>query len=130
MDGQAFGEGRFGLVNELVVEADVELVILRAHTVGSCTTAHLPCGLEDRREIEMRRLRRAKLLINLEHISATNHLVDGTEAELGHVSTKVFSKIVEEINDLLRLPCKFRSQLWILGSNANRTCVHYNTEDE
>ena len=123
MNWKALSKSRLGFVDELVVEADVELVVLRANTVRSGAGTHLPSGLEDGGKIKVSGLRRATLLVNLQHVGATNHLVDGTEAELGHDSTEIFREVVEEVDHLLGLAGKLGAKLRVLGGDTDRASV-------
>ncbi len=139
VDRETLGESRLGHVDELVVEVDVELVVLGAHTVGRSAGPHLPSRLQDGAEVEVGCLRGTTLLVDLEHVSATNHLVDGPEAELGHVTTRVLHNVVEEVDDLLGLAGELRTQLWVLRPESryrpdrclpcHKVSTDINTED-
>jgi hypothetical protein len=125
VDRETLGKSWFCLIDELIVESDVELVVLLANAVGSGTRTHLPGGLKDGGEIEVSSLGSPELLVDLQHIRTTNHLVDGAEAKFGHVATKFFRNVVEEVNDLFRLAGKLGAELRVLGGDTNRASVHY-----
>jgi len=125
VNGETFRESGLGLVDELVVKADVELVVLLTNAVGGSTRTHLPSGLEDSGQVEVGRLGGAELLVDLEHVGTTNHFVDGAETELRHVRAEFLSDVVEEVDDLLRLTSKLGTELRILGGDTDRAGVNY-----
>ncbi len=49
----------------------------------------------------------------------THHLVDGTEAKLGHDCAKLIGDIIEEVDDVFGRSLEFLAQFRILGSNAD-----------
>jgi hypothetical protein len=98
-------------------------VVLGTSLVRGRSRAHLPRGLEYGTKVDVGRLRVAHAVVNLEHVCATDHLVDGAETELGHDTTQLLCNVVEEIDDMLGLACELRSELRILSSNADRASV-------
>jgi len=107
----------------LVVEAEVELVVLRDGLVGRHARAHLPRRLEQRRQVEARRLGVAQRLVHLEEVGAAHHLVDGAEAELGHDAAQLFGDVVEEVDDVLGLSRELGAKRRVLGGDADRAGV-------
>ena len=73
----------------------------------------------------MSRLRSTKLIVHLEHIGPSNHLVDRAEAQLGHIPTELFGEVVEEVNDVLGLSSKLRAKLRVLRGDTNRAGINY-----
>jgi hypothetical protein len=53
----------------------------------------------------------------------TNHLVDGSETELGHDGSELVGNIVEEVDDVLGSSSELLAKLRILGSDTNRASV-------
>lgn len=76
-------------------------MLLRLDLVRRDPRAHLPCRLEERRQVEACRLGVAERVVDLEHVGAADHLVDGAEAELGHDGTQLLGDVVEEVDDVL-----------------------------
>src|SRR5882762_8524183 len=99
-------------------------MVLLAYTICCCTGTHLPCRFQYGGKIEVFCLRRTKLLINLKHISASDHFIDSAETKFRHISTQFLCKVVEEVDDLLRLTRKLGPKLGVLRRNTDRTCVH------
>src|SRR5450755_46151 len=60
---------------------------------------------------------------HVEHIDAANHFVHSAEAEFRHILPDLFGKEKEKIDDVLGLPLKLLSKLWILRRNADRTSI-------
>lgn len=63
-------------------------------------------------------------LVDLEHVCAPDHLVDGPEAKLRHVPAELFREVVEEVDDVLRLACEFGTKLRVLRGNTDGASVH------
>ena len=79
---------------------------------------------EDGRQVEVLGLGRPQALVDLEHLAAADHLVDGPKAELGHDLTKLLGHEVEEVDDLLWLASELGAELRVLGCDTDRTGVH------
>lgn len=73
---------------------------------------------EDGRQVEVLGLGRPQALVDLEHLAAADHLVDGPEAELGHDLTKLFGHEVEEVDDLLWLSGELGPKQGVLAVSA------------
>lgn len=132
LDGKTLGDSRLGLVDELVVKSDVELVVLRSHSVGGNVGSHQVSRLEDRSQVEMSGLGSSERLVDMEEIGTTNHFVDGSETKLGHDTSEFLNNIVEEIDDLFGLTSEFGSQSRVLSGNTDRasvlvTSLHHDT---
>ena len=106
------------LGDELVVQTYVKLVILLAYVVGSNAGSQRVRWCEDEREVDVLGLGAAKILSNLEHFGAADHLIHGTEAELGHDRPQLVSEVVEEVDDMLRRALELGPQLGILSGYA------------
>ena len=99
-------------------------MILGTYTVRSRTWAHLPSRFEDSGEVEMSCLGSAELLTDFQHIRATDHLIDSSETKFCHMGTKILSKIIKKVDDLLRLTRELGTQLRVLGGDTDGAGVH------
>ena len=54
-----------------------------------------------------------------EHLGATHHLVDGAEAQHGHVFTHLLRDKAHVVNDVFRLAAEVLAQRRVLGSNTH-----------
>jgi hypothetical protein len=113
---QALFQGELGLSNELVVKASVKTVILLADIVGGNTGAKRVSRSENERKINVLLLGIGEVIANLEKLSTTDHLIDGTDSQLGHDSPQLIGDVVEEIDHVFRLALKLLAKLRILGS--------------
>ena len=62
-------------------------------------------------------------MLHIECLNATHCFLQRAETELCEVFAHLFSNVFEEVHDKLWLTAKSLPQLWILRSNAHRTCV-------
>lgn len=85
-------------------------MVLRATLERGDSGAHLPGGLEERRQVEVGRLGVAERVVDAEEVGTTDHLVDGAESELGHVRPELFGDVVEEVDDVLGLAGELGAQ--------------------
>ena len=60
---------------------------------------------------------------HLDALRASDHLVDGAEAELGHVLTHFLGNEAHEIDDVLRIAGELLAQLGILRGDADRAGI-------
>lgn len=74
---------------------------------------------QDERQINVLLLRRPDVVSDLQELSTSDHLINGTETKLGHNSTEFIGHVVEEVDNMLRSPLELLPELWILGSNTN-----------
>ncbi len=105
-----------------VVEGLVETVVLRLLAVG----AHfgIDVGLvEDRGQIDALGLPVFGGVLGVEALDVADHLIDGAEAELGHVFAQLRGDEGHEIHDMLGLAGEVLAQLRILGGDADGTGV-------
>jgi len=80
-------------------------------------------GIEDRGEIDAFGF---PMLVGhswIDLVDAADHLIDGTEAELSHVLPHLLGEEEEEIDDVLGLAGKARTQDRVLGGNAHRAGI-------
>ena len=63
------------------------------------------------------------VLIHLQVFDAADHLVDRTEAQLGHDGPHVFGQEAEEVDDVLGVAIEALAQLGVLGGDADRAGV-------
>ncbi len=61
--------------------------------------------------------------LNVEHVDAAYHFVDGAESEIRHVLPKLFGDEEKEIDYVLGLTLELLAQLRILRGDADRTSV-------
>ena len=79
----------------------MELVVLFAHIVRSYTRTQRMGRGEDEGKVDVLGLVRAIVFSHLEDLRPTDHLVDGSETESCHDSSKFISDIIEEIDNML-----------------------------
>src|SRR5678815_1289833 len=61
--------------------------------------------------------------MRVQHVHATNHFIECSKSQLGHVFANLLSQEEEEVDDVLRLSSKLLAQNGILRSNAHRAGV-------
>jgi hypothetical protein len=123
--GQALVEGQFGLGYQFVVQSNVEAVVLLSDIESCNTGSELVRRSKDQRQVDIGGLRSAKILSNPQVFSVANHLIDSSEAELGHDSTQFIGDVVEEVNDVLWGTRELFPKLRILGGDTNGAGVLY-----
>jgi hypothetical protein len=110
-------ETHLSLVDELVVETEVELKSVLYSSIkvereeGNArrsTGTHRKGGLEKGAEVDRSRLGVAEGVVDAKEVAPSNHLVDCPEPEFGHDRAELFGDVVEEVDDVLRLPCRRR----------------------
>ena len=104
-------------------------MVLLANLVGCGTWAHLKGWLEERAQVKILGLESAKAFVHFEQIGATDHLVDGAHSQFRHDAPKLFSQVVEEVDDVLWLPGEFGTELRVLSCNAYCTGVEVATPE-
>jgi len=110
------------LGDQLVVELLTERVVLRLAVVRGHLRAHVRL-VEEAREIEVLGLPVHHVAVLLEQVHAAHHLVDGAEAELGHVLAQLLGDEHHHVDDVLGLARELLAQLRILRGHADRTRV-------
>ena len=116
-------KSQLGFGDQLVVQSNVELVVLLSDVVGSNTRTKSVGWCQDQRQIDVLGLGVPEIIADLEQLSVADHLVDSSEAKLGHDGTELVGDVVEEVDDVLRSTIELLAKLRILGSDTNRACV-------
>ena len=108
--------------DELVVEGLVEAMVLLAHAPRLRVVRDVRL-MEDRREIESLGLPMFDGRLVVEPVDAPNHVVHGTEPELGHVFTDFLRDEAEEILHKLGLAGELLAEHRILCGHAHRAGI-------
>jgi len=116
-------ESQLGLGDELVVQADIKLVVLLADIEGSNTGAKLVSRGEEERQVDVARLAGSQIIAALEHLDMAHHLVDRAETKLGHDGTELVGDIIEEVDDVLGRTSELLPELRILSGDTDRASV-------
>jgi hypothetical protein len=121
--GETLVKSKLCLRDQLVVEADVELVILLANIESGDTRSELVGWSQEKRQVNVGSLVGSQVIADPKDLDVANHLVDGAETELGHDGTELVGHIVEEVDDVLGSALELLTELRILSSNTNRASV-------
>ncbi len=100
------------------VEGILEAVILGRGVVPEPVSRHLG-KMEDLRVVEVLRLAAGELVVHLEQVASADHLVDGPEAERGHVLPEFRGDEVHEVDDVLGIALESGAKLRVLGGDAD-----------
>ncbi|KAI6759055.1 hypothetical protein HG531_013816 [Fusarium graminearum] len=116
---KALVESQLGLGDQLVVKSDVKLVVLLSDIEGGNARSELVSRGQEKRQVDVGCLVSSKVIAHLENLYMSNHLIDGTEAKLGHNGSKLVGDIVEEVDDMLGGASELLSELRVLSSDTN-----------
>jgi len=123
-DGEAAGDGglrfesRRGLGDERVIERGVEAVILGLHLTAGHTRRHSG-RVEDGGKVDALGLPVRVGQDGVDFFNAADHLVDGAEAELGHVFADLLGEEEEEVDDVLGLAGEAGAEDGVLRGDAD-----------
>ncbi len=122
------GDGRFGferglgLGDERVVERRAEAVILAGGAAARDARGQRR-HVEDRRKVDALGLPVSVVDVHVDLLDAADHLIDGAEAELGHVLAHLLGDEEEEVDDVLGRAGEARAEDGILGGDADRASI-------
>jgi hypothetical protein len=122
LHGLAIVECRAGLLKDLNVERRVEPVILRLQATARDATGKSR-EVKDSGEIEAASFPMSIEIANIEHVDASDHLIEGAETHGRHVFTNLRCKEEKEIDDVLRLSAEALAKYRILGGYADRARI-------
>jgi hypothetical protein len=72
------------------------------------TGTHREGGLEEGAEVDRSRLGVAEGIVDAEEVAPSDHFVDCPEPEFGHDRAELFGDVIEEVDDVLGLPFRWR----------------------
>ena len=111
-----------GLLNQRMIERRFKAVILVLHLAAR--HARRQSGrVENRRKVDALGLPMHIGNVGIDPVHAAHHLIDGAEAELGHVLANLFGDEEEEVDHMLGLALEARAQDRVLGGDAHRAGV-------
>jgi len=84
----------------LLIERRIQAVVLRNFAVTGHAAGHRRV-IEDHREIDSARFPVFDRGLHVEHVHASDHLVELLEAQLCHILTDLFSDKEKEVDDVL-----------------------------
>ena len=108
--------------DQFVIESLFESMILRLYAVAGNTAGQRRI-VENRRKIDASRLPVINRRLRVEHVHATDHVVDLAEAQLRHVLPHLLGNKEEEIDYVLGLAGELLAQRRILRGNSHRTSI-------
>ncbi len=115
-------ERGLGLGDERVIERRAEAVILAGGAAARNARGQRR-HVEDRREVDALGLPVRVVDVHVDLLDAADHLVDGAEAELGHVLAHLLGDEEEEVDDVLGRAGEARAKDGILGGDADRAGI-------
>jgi hypothetical protein len=110
-------EGALAAFDQLVVHGVVQMVVLLLGVMDRHVLAG-PRAIQDRREVYPAGLPVLDVLAGHELVRASDHLLEGAEAELGHELPDLLGHEEEEVDDVLRRPGETLPELRVLGRDA------------
>ncbi len=121
--GQPLVEGDLCLVDQLVVQAHVEAVVLALDAARGDARPDLVRRRQDRRQVDVRALRRAPVLAYHQLVRAPHHLVHRAEPEPRHDPAHLVRNVVEQVDHVLRRALELRPERRVLRRNPHRARV-------
>ena len=110
-------------LDQRVVERPVEAVVLGLRAVPVLDRLVELGHVQDRREVEARRLPVLDRLAGVEHLGVADRLGEGAEPERGEVLAHLLGDELEEVHDELGLAGELLAQLGVLGRDPDRAGV-------
>jgi hypothetical protein len=117
--GKTLLKGKFGLGDELVIQAYMKTMVLLANIKGGNTRAQGVCRRKDERQVNILSLGCAEIIADAESLAVAHHVVDGAVTKLGHDRAEFVGDIVEEVDDMLWRAVELLPKLRVLCGDTD-----------
>mmetsp|Transcript_25073 Transcript_25073/g.71595 ORF Transcript_25073/g.71595 Transcript_25073/m.71595 type:complete len:271 (-) Transcript_25073:2963-3775(-) len=111
------------LLDQNIILGNVKPVVLTLQVANSSIGVELGCRCEQRAEVKISALVVSSLLVVLQVLSLSDHLLHRTVSELGHDFADLFCEQEKVVHDMFRLSGELLSKFLVLSGNTDWTSV-------